>query len=895
MLKRCRVTVLACAAMLLLGAVPSPAVKGDHSATGGRARTEAKKKPAAKGKLKPFSDLTKNRVEIDGLFTFYLDTTDNSVLMAVKPEHFGPIYLWGVSRSQGDGQFYDNAAMGQSFPFYFKRVGKKILLLEKNLRFRADSNSTMLNAVKAGVSDALLASLDIKSEPDKETKAVLVDPSAMFIQDIANTSFFLGQGAKTGFSFDRKNSYYLEVKSFPQNSEITVRLHFRTTRPVSGVALQNPYSFFHTYHHSLSVIPETDYVPRIGDERVGYFMTLYEDYTSLDKETPYVRYIDRWHLKKLDPEARLSEPVKPIVYWIENTVPEEYRDAIAEGIECWNYAFEKAGFKNAIVAKQMPDTATWDPEDMRYSVVRWMVQPGAGYAVGPHRANPFTGEILDADIRISSDFIRFMYTVSEQWIEPVTTREDMMLDPTALMDTLENFVLSPLSPYTCRYAEETMRHAAFGLAYLQATQGDLADKSKITKEYLHAYLVELVAHEVGHTLGLRHNFAASTIHTLEEISDREFTRKYGVTGSVMDYGAPNLPPPGYPQGEYYNSRPGPYDNWAIEYGYTPFGAESPEEELPKLQEIASRCTDPYLVYATDEDAFGTSMKSIDPRVHLHDMGADPLAYAELRLQQTDKLWTTAIKRFEQPGERYQKLLSVFSWGWGSYAVAARVAPKYIGGIYHYRNRIGDPNGRPPFEPVPAEQQRRAMALLRDHLFAPDAFDISEDLLNKLEYENLEDFTFSAFTRPQVDFPLHQVILRYQNTALYNLYSPFVLGRLLNNLARLPADAERYTMYDLFTDVRKAIWSELDGPSNVNSIRRQLQLAHLTRLISIYLSAPGVYPLDARSLAANDLEIIEQAAIRAQKKPGLDGMTRAHFGEVVRQIQAARNARREYSF
>ncbi|RME24144.1 MAG: DUF5117 domain-containing protein, partial [Candidatus Zixiibacteriota bacterium] len=404
------------------------------------------------------------------------------------------------------------------------------------LRLRADSTSPVFKAVQSGISDGLYASTNIKSAPDKKTGAVLIDPTPLFIRDIDHTSFFLGQAAQTGFSFDKNNSYFLETKSFPENTEISVRLHFRTSRPIGGPAHQNPYSFFLTYHHSLSLLKQTDYIPRIADERVGYFQTLYQDYTHLDTSTAYVRYIDRWDLRKKDPEARVSEPVEPIIYWVENTVPEEYRDAIAEGIEVWNYAFEKAGFKNAIVAKQMPDTASWDPADVRYNVVRWMVQPGAGYAVGPHRANPFTGQIYDADIRISSDFIRFMYSVSQEWIEPVTTREGSSFNPNAFLDSLRHFELSPPNPYSCDYAAETIRDAAFGLAYLQATLGDLAGKDSLVKEYVHSYLVELVTHEVGHTLGLRHNFAASTIHTLEEISDRNFTRKYGVTGSVMDYG-----------------------------------------------------------------------------------------------------------------------------------------------------------------------------------------------------------------------------------------------------------------------------------------------------------------------------------------------------------------------
>jgi len=340
----------------------------DHSQLRhGKPPDKSAKKPGEdKSKEKPFADLIKDKVVIEGLFTFYHDTVDNSMLMAIKPEHLGPIYLCGESRTRGEGRFYDNGSMGRTYPFFFKRVGKNILLLEKNVRIRADSSCTMHGSVESGISDHLIASTKIKSKPD-DSGVILIDPASLFIRDAAHTGYFIGQRAKTGISFDTKNSYFELVKSFPENTEIDVKLHFKTSKPQSGTTLQSGYSFFHTYHYSLSTLPETDYVPRLADDRIGYFMTVYQDYNSLDTETPYVRYIDRWHLKKKNPDARISEPVEPIVFWIENTVPEEYRDAIAEGIEFWNPCFEKIGFRNAIIAKQMPDDADWDPADVRYN------------------------------------------------------------------------------------------------------------------------------------------------------------------------------------------------------------------------------------------------------------------------------------------------------------------------------------------------------------------------------------------------------------------------------------------------------------------------------------------------------------------------------------------------
>ncbi|HUV29510.1 MAG TPA: zinc-dependent metalloprotease [Acidobacteriota bacterium] len=891
-LSRITAVVVVCLMLMLASAVQAPAAVGDHSYWKKKGAGATADKTSAKGKEKPFSTLIKDKVEIEGLFTFYRDTVDNSVLMSIKPEQLGPVYLCGESRTQSDGYFYDNGSMGRTFPFYFKRVGNRIMLLEKNLRIRADSTSALHRAVGSAISDHLIAVAEINSKPDKETSAVLVDAASLFVRDASNTGYFVGQRRKTGVAFDSKNSYFDLIKSFPANSEIDVKLHFKTTNPQSATTLQNNYSFFHTYHFSLSEIPESDYIPRLGDDRVGYFLSLYQDYSRLDQQSPYVRYIERWDLKKKNPGARISEPVKPIVYWVENTIPEEYRDAVAEGIEFWNPAFEKIGFRNAVVAKQMPDDADWDPADVRYSTVQWMVRPGGGYAVGPSRANPFTGEIFDADVRVSADFIRFMFNNAEMWVSPVSF-DGALPEGRDLFEPENRPPADPASPWAYDYAYQSAREAAFGLSYLVGT-GDLADKDSLTQEYVHAYIVELVAHEVGHTLGFRHNFKGSTIHSLEEISDREFTRRYGLTGSIMDYGPPNIKVPGYPQGEFYASVPGPYDYWLVEYGYSDFGAAAPDEELPKLQEIASRSGDPDLVYATDEDTFGRSAKSPDPLANAHDMGSSPLRFARHQVDLTRELWQNAIRKFETDGQRYQKIYSVFSTGWRSYRTAAQIVPKYVGGLYRHRSHIGDPGGKLPFVPVPASEQRAAIAFLSDYLFAPDAFDLPADLLNKLQQENLEDFSFSAYSVPQVDFPWHQTVLAVQSLALRNLYSSYVLGRLMNNQERLAEGEEKYTMYDMFTDVRQAIWQEVEQPANVNSYRRPLQLAHLSQLVGLYLSKTGAFPSDAVTLAANDLDVLERAARQAVASSSVGGMTAAHFKEVLRQIESAKKAQREFT-
>ena len=848
----------------------------------------AKAKKEKTGEEKPFDEVIKDKVVIEGLFTFYKDTTDNSLLMAIKPDQFGPLFLCGITRSQAEGAFFDASAMGDGFPFYFKRVGKQVMVLEKNLRFRADSSTTFSGVVRAGVSDHLLASGKIASQPQDSTGIVLVKADDFFITDVENVGYYLGQQGKTGLSFDRGNCYFERVKSFPQNSELDVRIHYKTNKPIYSETMQNPYSLFHLYHYSLSALPKTDYVPRIGDDRIGHFMTIYEDYTNLDTETPYVRYINRWELKKKDPSAALSEPVEPIVFWIENTTPEEYREDVKEGIEFWNPAFEKIGIKNAVVAKQMPDTADWDPADARYNVVRWMLVPGEAYAVGPSRANPFTGQIYDADVRFSSDWIRYMYNQVDGYIEPVS------FDGSRLNQDSSRrlFPTNPARTVGDDFGAESAQAAAFGAAYLTGVYDDLQGKDSVMKTYVHTYLREIIAHEVGHTLGFRHNFKASTVYTLDQVNDPTWTATHSTTGTIMDYMPPNIAGPDKTQGDFFAPCPGPYDDWLVEYAYSDFGAKTPEEELPYLKKIASKAGDPYLAYGTDEDALGWSSESVDPYCNMHDEGSDPLGYALHCVALSRELWQNGVKRFDKPGNRYEDIYRSFQWGWRAYNELALIASKYVGGISRANHHIGDANGKLPFEVLPASEQRRAVQALKDYLFAPEAFDLPADLLNRLLPERLPDFDWSAGNTP-VDFPLHQRVLGYQMIALNRIYSPDVIGRLLNNEQRVPKGQESYTMYDMFTDMRRAIWSEMTKPENTNSFRRQLQLAHLSVIGNIYLSDPSRYPADARTLAANDLTTIAEGAKRAVAAAGLDEMSRAHYREVLRQIEATQSASREY--
>jgi hypothetical protein len=828
------------------------------------------------GEDKPFADVIKDFKEIPGLFTLYWKQDENKVLLEIKPEQLDKIYVCAVTREAGDGRYFDSGSMLDDFPFIFHKVGKKIQFLHKNVYFRADSGSPISRAIESGVTSSLIGSAKIESAPHPDRKSLLIDPTTLFIQDYALVTYSLQEAMKINFTLDKENSYFNELKSFPKNTEVEVLLTYTTGQPKSGFGpIADTRSIQHRYHYSLAQLPDSGYRPRLADDRVGHFLTMYQDYSNQETETAYRRYVNRWRLEKSNPNEAISPPKQQIVYWLENTIPVEYRDAVREGVLVWNKAFEKAGFKDAIVVQQQPDTADWDGGDIRYSTIRWIVMPGGGYAVGPSRTDPFTGEIYDADIRISSDFVRYVNAEYEEFINPILNGES-------------NFpIRTGKEKFTCNYASGMMRQAAFGWSMLEARSAFMvSDEEK--KKYIYDMIVSLVAHEVGHTLGLRHNFRSSTIHKFDEMQNKELTLAEGVAGSMMEYTPVNIAPDGQPQGQYWQTTLGTYDYWAIEYAYKPIDATSPDDELPHLNAIASRVADPKLAYGTDEDAFGFSPVGIDPVTNVWDLSDDPLAFYKNRAALSNELWSKMEEKFSKPGTRYQKFLRVFSQGFGDYFLGGLTASKYIGGMYFHRDHVGDPGNRLPYEPVSPKKQREALDFIKTHILGPNAFNFKPSLLNKLMIERFYDFEFSVFQIPRLDFPLHEVILNIQQAPLNRLYHPINLDRLVDMEMRYDNPKDKFTMAEMFKGIREAVWSELSGGKNVKSFRRELQRAHLTKLIDLIVKpAPGT-PADATTLARADLQSI-QRAIDATPKAKLDDMTTAHLDETKARIDAALKA------
>ena len=886
--------------------------------TGGKADAEKKTEQAdakkndqsetkrpEKAPEKQFAELIKDAKTTKGLFTFY--RTEDKVYLEILPEQFDKIYMLSLTCESGlgEGGFYGAEMCGET-PVVFHRQAKNVQLIARNTRFVAKEDSPMKRAMARSFSDSILGATKVESLPQPERKSVLIDLGAVLLTDLPMMGYGLEASFRIPYRFDAKNSDFGMLKAFERNVEIETIAHYATERPPLPPLLPpgapppptpppprdlpDLRSMLVHFRYSISELPGAGYQPRLADDRVGHFFTQLQDFSSSEKEFESSRrYIHRWRLEKADPAAALSRPRQPIVYWLENTVPVEYRDAIREGVLLWNKAFERIGFKDAIEVKQQPDNADWDPADVRYATLRWFAgYPDPGFAEGPSAVNPLTGEIYDADIRFDAGMTRFFRRELNEYV-----------NPSGMPGMETNEPRRPfLAPWHqgnadfCDMAQGAVLDAEFSFDVLVARGMD--PNGPDAEKFVHDYLVEIAAHEVGHTLGLRHNFRASTIHTLEQAGDAAFTEREGLAGSVMDYIPTNIAPKKEKQGQYHQTELGPYDYWAIEYAYKPIAAASPDEELTELHKIASRAAEPALAYDTDEDAgFSRDPFDMDPLVNRFDFGSDPLKYYARRVKLSEEVTANMEKKLEKPGEGYQVLRRSFNVAMGQESYSLSLASKYIGGVYHYRDHVGDPGNRLPFEPVPAAKQKEALELLRKSLYAPGAFQFSPQLLNKLASPRFSDFSDFQAMNTRFDVPIHSMVLSLQTRVLDRLYHPIVMSRILDSEVKAKSPDSVFSLGTMFSEIQDSIWAETKAPGaamNIDSYRRALQRAHLRKLSGMVLHSNGV-PEDAETLARQNLVSLRTQLQSAIARPGVKMSleTRAHLSESVSSIDEALKA------
>jgi len=814
------------------------AQKPKHKRPEGRDSTKTNKKTLTLEKK------TKGMDRFTGLFTFYQDTSDGSVFIEIKKNQINKEYIYfGHSHDGIVDVGFNRGSYRSSKIFSIRKYFDKIEFVTENYSFYFDPESPLSRASDANISKSIMYSGKIVAKDSINTSYLIKGDEVFLTEKLLQIKQFSDPKSRR-FKLGKLNkdkSKYFSIRNYPENSEIVVQYTYDNPTPKnrgsSGITDARSVSL--VIQHSLIEVPDNQYTTRIDDPRVGFFTSRVTDMTSANY-TPYRDLIHRWHLEKKEPTKQISEPVKPIIFWIENTTPHEFRDAVAEGVLAWNKSFKKAGFKNAIQVKIQPDDAKWDAGDIRYNVLRWTSSPTPPFGgYGPSFVNPKTGQILGADI-----MLEYVYFTNRVKYEKLFNHEKLDVEPDL-----------------CQIGEYIHQENLFGFISTEFKSTEDAAKKNLTKESI----IRLVLHEVGHTLGLNHNFKSSHLHSMEEIHNKALTKAVGLTGSVMDYVPVNLARNEEDQGEYYSTVPGPYDDWAIQFGYS-HATPNPKQEKERLNRILSMSTDPDLMFGNDADDMRSSGKGIDPRVMIGDMTNEPIEYAIQRIELADELMERLREKFPKKGESYHSLRSAYNVLRVEKAWSAATVSRFIGGVYVDRSMAGQHGAGVPMDPVPQPIQKKAMKTLERHVFSPKAIFTSDSLANFLQYQR-RGFDFYRGTE---DPKLHKQVLSLHRSVLNHILHPRVLQRIVDTQLY----GNEYQLEEVFDDLTGAIFTA-DSKGSVNTFRRNLQTYYVNRLIDITGKGKikaSTYDYISQATAHSHLKKIKKTVA---KKTGVDKGTRQH--------------------
>jgi len=847
----------------------------------------------------PFATVIKDAKKTDGLFT--LHQKDERVWLELRPEDFDKPFFLAPKLATGIGEaMLFGGLMDFSQVVEFRRVYNQVQLIAVNTDFVAKPGTPEGRAVAAAFSPSLLASTPVGSQPKADgSKAILVDANALFMNDMFGLAMRLQRAYRQNYAFDARNSAITVARGTPDAIQLEVMAHYATAAiavptpgsppgapvPTVPATLPDPRSMFMTLHYTLAKLPEQPMAGRAADARIGYFTDTQYDFGDDIARTPAVRRVMRWRLEKKDPAAPLSEPVKPIVYWLDRTIPLKYRDAIASGVLEWNKAFERIGFKDAIQVKVQPDDADFDTLDGGASI-RWMTNSSPAFgAIGPSRSDPRSGEILGANIGFESLSSRNIRAARAQILNNADWSRLMQTNESGALDAAQRVAASggrrADGSALCEVAEIGAEQLAYALDVLEARGVD--PDGPQAQAFVLAYLKDTTMHEVGHTLGLRHNFRASRAFSDRQVSDPEFTRTHALTGSVMEYAPINLAAPGAPDVSPFQTMLGPYDYWAIEYAYKPI---APQDEKAELARIASRSAEPELAYGTDEDNF----LGIDPEALMFDLGNDPLAFAKKRLAIARDLFKRQELRDLPRDQDYAVLRRSLFYALADVARSAGVLARQIGGVRTLRDHPG--SGREPLQAVPAAAQRDALDALARGLFAADSLSISPTLASRLApdfQERSEQIQFGS-AAVQTEFALPQRVLGLQRALLNHLMSDTVAARILDNQG-IAARGDAFQLSELYGRLDRDVWSELAGrASDIPAPRRELQREHLNRVAALLLRPNAASRVDTRSLVRVQAQALLARLQAAQQRPGWSADARAHLQDSADTLAQALSAR-----
>ncbi len=647
----------------------------------GRPNGAAAGEPAseqAKSKIKPYDEvITKEATSKPGLFLTH--RVDDKLYYEIVPDKLDKDMLWVTQIEQTQAGFSYAGMPVRDRVVKWQLRDEQVLLRDVDYAIRADVKDSVKLAVEATSIAPIIKVFPVVAWG--KDKAAVIDVTSLYTSDVPE---FSAQRALNASGLDSGRTFLDEVKAFPTNIETKVLATYRLSSEPSAAGpgrrggdspRRDPSQSAVTVllHHSMLILPEKPMQPRVYDERVGFFTEEFEDYgDDAYHQVENVRFITRWRLEKKDPQADVSEPVKPIIFHVGREVPDKWKPYVVKGIEAWQPAFEKAGFRNAIIGKLAPtmhEEPDWDAEDARISSIRWLPS-NIENAFGPHVHDPRSGEILEADVRIYHNVLK----LARDWY------------------------------------------------FVQASPSDKrAQKLPLPDELMGELLTYIVAHEVGHSIGFPHNMKASAAYTVENLRSPEFTRQYGVEASIMDYGRFN-----------YVAQPedgaalipvvGPYDFFAIDWGYRQY-ANAEEEKKSLAELVAKQKTDPLL-------RFGDADPSQDPTRQTEDLGGDTIEATRLGLLNIDRVADYLVEACCKPGEDYSLLRNMYDQLLSQRSRELMHVTAVVGGFEQINLYFGDADQ--VYHPISADRQRQAVALLVEQAFQTPQKLVTPQITERLE-------------------------------------------------------------------------------------------------------------------------------------------------------------------
>jgi len=779
-----------------------------------------KEKP--KGDYKDYNEIIKGDVESDnGLFTTH--EMDGKLYYEIPFEKL-EVDMLLVSRiaklpdNFGGGYINAGSKVNEQVVRWYKR-DKNIDLKVISFQNESDEESPIYKSVQANNFYPILYSSKIEAiNPD--STAYLIEVSSLFTNEVSAINGMpdrLRKAYKVK-RLDKSRSYISSVNSYPENVEVK---HLMTYDAGDPPGRDQAGTISMLLNQSMILLPENKMQPRLADDRVGWFTIQKYDYNSDKLKSDDYELIRRWRLVPKDIEAykrgELVEPVKPIVYYLDPATPEKWRPYFIQGIEDWNIAFEEAGFKNAIIAKEAPtkeEDPEFSPEDVRYSVVRYVATTTRN-AVGPSVSDPRTGEIIESDIIWYHNHLR-------------SYRNRYMIEAGAQKESART---------------------------LETPEAEIGEMMRM-----------VIAHEVGHALGLPHNMKASSAYPTDSLRSATFTQKYGLTPSIMDYARVNYVAQPEDEGVRYIRMMGPYDKYAINWGYRFIPeAESKDDEKPILDDwILDRAGNPWY-------EFGSGYGVADPRANRESLGDDHVKASEYGLANLKKVVPNLVEWTAEDGQGYSELAEVYrelGYMWSGYI---RHVTANVGGVYETR-KTSNQEGV-VYQHVPKNIQKSAVKFLNDHAFTSHDWLLNREVLNRIEDEG-------AIAR----------VKSLQTRTLGSLLDEDRMIRMVENESFNGNDA--YTVLEMLNDLRTGIFSELYRGQAVDAYRRNLQRTY------IELASAQIAELEAEDKRNSDVVISDviplmraelvqlKSDISSRRYRTSDKMSRIHWNDLLARIDTA---------